>query len=60
MFINDHDPVTDKYVEKTKTQKIKAIMEVLDTFILPGAPPAVWPVPEQLYEQPATPTTCVV
>ena len=25
-----------RYVEKTKTQKIKAIMEVLDTFILPG------------------------
>ena len=36
MMINDVDPATGRYMEKTKASKILSILSVVDTLISPG------------------------
>eukprot|EP01046_Picozoa_sp_COSAG06_P075724 COSAG06_NODE_23806_length_681_cov_0.843643_2_plen_149_part_01 len=47
MMINDVDPATGRYMEKTKASKILSILSVVDTLISPGdfcrhASPCPW------------------
>ena len=37
MMINDVNPETGRYIEKTKASKIQSLMSVVDTLISPGA-----------------------
>lgn len=52
MMINDIEPTTGRYMEKTKAGKIHSILSVIDTLISPGEPScrfctSIWPNAKQ-------------